>query len=257
MNEYQRTPNENGSTRKRQSRRRFLAVSAGTAIGIGAGPAEEMLSAQTPAPGVLDETTIVLVNGKIHTFDAANSIVNTVTIRHNRIVSVGGPAPKAGPGVRIINLRGRTVVPGLVEPHIHIVSLGNRPGYHTILENTTSIREVQEALAARRKDAPEGAWIRADQARSLALQGHRDEALAILEDLQRRRPNDYVDAYHLALLLEALGRREEAFKELERAYEENSYALLFSALDAKADPFRSDSRFERLQGRMLRAPTAA
>jgi imidazolonepropionase-like amidohydrolase len=138
MNEYQRTPNENASTRKRQSRRRFLAVSAGTAIGIGAGPAEEMLSAQTPAPGVLDETTIVLVNGKIHTFDAANSIVNTVTIRHNRIVSVGGPAPKAGPGVRIINLRGRTVVPGLVEPHIHIVSLGNRPGYHTILENTTS-----------------------------------------------------------------------------------------------------------------------
>jgi predicted amidohydrolase YtcJ len=47
----------------------------------------------------------------------------------------------------------------LVEPHIHIVSLGNRPGYHTILENTTSIREVQEALAARRKDVPDGAWI--------------------------------------------------------------------------------------------------
>jgi predicted amidohydrolase YtcJ len=39
------------------------------------------------------------------------------------------------------------------------VSLGNRPGYHTILENTNSIREVQEALTARRKDVPEGAWI--------------------------------------------------------------------------------------------------
>jgi hypothetical protein len=51
------------------------------------------------------------------------------------------------------------VVPGLVEPHIHIVSLGNRPGYHTILENTTSLREVQDALAARRKNAPAGAWI--------------------------------------------------------------------------------------------------
>jgi predicted amidohydrolase YtcJ len=51
------------------------------------------------------------------------------------------------------------VVAGLVEPHIHIVSLANRPGYHTILENTASIREIQEALAARRKDVPAGAWI--------------------------------------------------------------------------------------------------
>jgi predicted amidohydrolase YtcJ len=37
--------------------------------------------------------------------------------------------------------------------------LANRPGYHTILENTTSIREIQEALAARRKDVPAGSWI--------------------------------------------------------------------------------------------------
>ncbi len=145
--------------RKVQSRRRFLAMSAGTAVAAGAGPATTVLSGQTAAPGVLDETTIALVNGRIHALDTANTIVNTVTIRHNRIIAVGGPAPKAGPGVRIINLGGRTVVPGLVEPHIHIVSLGNRPGYHTILENTTSIREVQQELSGRRKDAPQGAWI--------------------------------------------------------------------------------------------------
>jgi len=51
------------------------------------------------------------------------------------------------------------VVPGLIEAHVHIVSLANRPGYHTILENTTSIKEVQEALAARRKEVPDGQWI--------------------------------------------------------------------------------------------------
>ena len=50
-------------------------------------------------------------------------------------------------------------MPGIIEGHIHIVSLANRPGYHTILENTTSIREIQEALAARRKSVPEGQWI--------------------------------------------------------------------------------------------------
>jgi predicted amidohydrolase YtcJ len=40
-----------------------------------------------------------------------------------------------------------------------MVSLANRPGYHTILENTSSIREVQEVLAARRKEVPAGQWI--------------------------------------------------------------------------------------------------
>jgi predicted amidohydrolase YtcJ len=148
----------NQADQKRRSRRRFL-VGAGTAVAMGAGPGALDLPGQTPPLEVLDETTTVLVNGKIHTVDSASTVANSITIRHNRIVAVGGSPPKAGRGVRVINLGGRTVVPGLIEPHIHIVSLGNRPGYHTILENTTSIREVQDALAARRKDVPAGAWI--------------------------------------------------------------------------------------------------
>ena len=146
---------------RRSSRRGFLArAGAAAAIGAGmeAGPAAVSLSGQNRA-ATTGDTTIALVNGKIHTMDAAATVANSVTIHNGRFVAVGGPRPKAGTGVRVIDLRGHTVVPGLVEPHIHIVSLGNRPGYHTILENTTSIREVQEALAARRKDAPAGAWI--------------------------------------------------------------------------------------------------
>jgi predicted amidohydrolase YtcJ len=147
---------------KEQSRRRFLAISAGAPAVIGAaigvGPAATVLSGQSSAT-VGDEITLALVNGKIHTMDEGNTVASSVSIRNGRFVSVGGPRPKAGPALRVIDLRGRTVVPGLVEPHIHIVSLGNRPGYHTILENTNSIREVQEALASRRKEVPEGAWI--------------------------------------------------------------------------------------------------
>ncbi len=139
--------------RNRSSRRRFLASAAALA-----GPAAVLSQAQNAAP-LPDEITLALVNGKIHTVDAADTVVNTVTIRNGRFRTVGGRPPKAGPNVRIIDLHGRTVTPGLVEPHIHIVSLANRPGYHTILENTTSIREIQEALAARRKDVPAGAWI--------------------------------------------------------------------------------------------------
>ena len=140
---------------KGQSRRRFFGTSLAATAVMGAGPAAIVLSGQN----LPDEETLVLTNGKIHTLDAKSTIATTVTIRNGRFITVGGKAPTAKAGVRVINLRGRTVVPGLVEPHIHSVSLGNRPGYHTILENTTSIREVQEALAATRKIAPEGAWI--------------------------------------------------------------------------------------------------
>jgi predicted amidohydrolase YtcJ len=141
------------------SRRRFLSTSAAAAAALGAGPASNVLSAQAPAAAAGDEVTLALVNGRIHTSAAKDTEVNTVVIRNGRFVAVGGAAPAAAANVRVIDLRGRTVVPGLIEPHIHIVSLGNRPGYHTILENTTSIREIQEALAARRKEVPDGAWI--------------------------------------------------------------------------------------------------
>jgi len=148
-----------GKPAQKQSRRRFLATTAGAAGAIGAGPSAAVLSAQNPAAAAPEDITLALVNGRIHTLDAGDTVATTLTIRNGRFVTVGGRPPKAGPGVRVIDLRGRTVVAGLVEPHIHIVSLANRPGYHTILENTTSIREIQEALAARRKDVPAGAWI--------------------------------------------------------------------------------------------------
>ena len=100
---------------KGQSRRRFLAMSAGATAAIGAaveaGPAAVVLSGQNPATNVAEEITLALVNGRIHTMDAGNTVATTVTIRNGRFVAVGGPRPKAGPTVRVIDLRGRTVVP--------------------------------------------------------------------------------------------------------------------------------------------------
>src|SRR2546423_12146294 len=90
--------------------------------------------------------------------DGRDTVVNTVSIRNGRFVAVGSRA-SGGTSTKVIDLKGRTAVPGLVEPHVHSVSLANRPGYQTILENTASIRDMQEALAARRKSVPDGQWI--------------------------------------------------------------------------------------------------
>ena len=115
----------------------------------------------------------------------------------------------------------------------------------------------EEALAQYRLASalsPDILWIRADQARCLAVQGQIEAATVILADLQRIRETRYVDAHHMAMLLDAMGRRDEAFRELERAYEESSYALLFAGLDAKADGLRSDPRFALLERKAVAVP---
>ena len=148
------------------SRRRFFEATAGTAIGAAAVGADAGFGAQAPAaagqpaaPSAAGDEELVLTNGRIHTMDARDTVVRTVTVRNGRIAAAGSDPPARRGPRRVVDVRGRTVVPGLIEPHVHIVSLANRPGYHTILENTHSIREVQEALAARRKDVPAGQWI--------------------------------------------------------------------------------------------------
>jgi predicted amidohydrolase YtcJ len=143
------TQHKNKDTPMSFSRRDFLWTGTSAALALGVGSAPSLL-AQTA------DESIALINGRIHTLDASDTVAQSVVIRNGKFVSVNGEVPA---GVRVIDLAGKTVVPGLVEPHIHTVSLANRPGYHTILENTNSIREIQEALAARRRETPEGAWI--------------------------------------------------------------------------------------------------
>jgi len=141
----------------RPTRRQFLggAGAIGAAIATAANQATGLAQAQAP-PAPAGDT--LLTNGRIHTLDGTSRVVRSVLIHNNRIAAVGDRLDRPA-GARVIDLKGRTVVPGLVEPHVHIVSLANRPGYHTILENTASLKEVQQALAARRKSVPEGQWI--------------------------------------------------------------------------------------------------
>jgi tetratricopeptide (TPR) repeat protein len=101
--------------------------------------------------------------------------------------------------------------------------------------------------------APDMPWIRAAEARCLAKFGRSSEASDILAHLQQNRDNDYIDAYQVAFLLEALGRRDEAFQEFERAYQERSTALAWLDLDTKSDPLRNDPRFAALRDRVSAA----
>jgi predicted amidohydrolase YtcJ len=147
--------------KNRLSRRQLLgaglAAAASSISGIAARVAAAQRAGAGPASAPPDQ--IVLINGRIHTMDRNNTVVQTVSIRNGRFSAVGGTAPRPGAGIRMIDLKGRSVVPGIIDNHNHIVLMGNRPGYHTPLENAHSIKDVQEIIAARAREIPRGAWI--------------------------------------------------------------------------------------------------
>jgi DNA-binding winged helix-turn-helix (wHTH) protein len=134
-----------------------------------------------------------------------------------------------------------------LHPYQHM----GRAHYAQALEATG---QIEEALAQHRLVcvmSPDLPWLHALEAGCLGRNGRQAEATAILADLQRIRETEYVDAYYIALLLEALGRRDAAFEELQRALEESSATLFMLNVDSRMDGLRKDARFKRLQRRLF------
>jgi predicted amidohydrolase YtcJ len=101
---------------------------------------------------------VVLYNGRILTVDRAFSVAQAVAIRGERFIAVGDDATVralAGPATRQVDLRGRTVIPGLIDSHLH--NAGGGPGVD--LSRVRSIDELLAAVAARTKNAAPGELI--------------------------------------------------------------------------------------------------
>ncbi|KAK0629471.1 amidohydrolase family-domain-containing protein [Bombardia bombarda] len=109
--------------------------------------------------------SIILFNGQIHTMDGSNKVVSVISIKDGKIVYVGDSRTDAlrqgslSPSPRLVDLKGRTVVPGLIDCHNHIVLFGNRPGYHTPLENAYSIADVQATYRNRASGVPTSSFV--------------------------------------------------------------------------------------------------
>ncbi len=106
------------------------------------------------------EDAFVLENGKIYTFDKHNSVVSAVRIEDNKIVEIGKRVDKKD--ARVINLKGRTVIPGMVENHVHFVRMGNLVGYDTReLETAFKVSDAQKIIKDKAKKVPSGEFITA------------------------------------------------------------------------------------------------
>ncbi|KAI0017584.1 amidohydrolase family-domain-containing protein [Xylariomycetidae sp. FL0641] len=107
---------------------------------------------------------LILSNGQIHAMDARNRTHSVLAIRGGEIVYAGDSEDAAsamfGVAPRTVDLRGRVAVPGLIDSHNHVVLLGNRPGYHTPLENAYSLADVQRTYRQRAgAGVPPGSFV--------------------------------------------------------------------------------------------------
>jgi len=114
------------------------------------------------APAWAQAPDTVLVNGKVVTLDARSTTQEAIAVRDGRIIAVGTTADirkLAGPATRVIDVRGRTVIPGLIDSHLHAIRAAL--SFSTEV-NWIGARSLEEALgrirAASRTMKP-GSWL--------------------------------------------------------------------------------------------------
>jgi tetratricopeptide (TPR) repeat protein len=126
-----------------------------------------------------------------------------------------------------------------------------RSHYGQALELAGRFDEALEQYRMACMMAPDLARLRAEEAACLARCGRTDEAAAILRELHERSQTEYIDSYHFAIILDALGMREEALLRLENAAAENSPSLFLLEVDPRLNGLRNSPRFKRLRNQLF------
>ena len=106
------------------------------------------------------EAEMLLVNGTIYTFDANNSVVQAVATNGGRIVGIGttDELKQRYHARAITDLQGKTVMPGFIDGHCHVLNEGSR--LHNLdVTGATSQQQIAGLVAARVQQFRPGQWV--------------------------------------------------------------------------------------------------
>ena len=198
---------KNDSLMRAVSRRRFL-------YGAGAVMGSALLGCSRSPEQAADAAITLFENGIVLPVDAGFSECNALAIAGNRIVAVGNRADVVAaigrPGT-VVDLGGRTVLPGFIEPHMHfalMAGMGDWPDIGPFVhENTADALAALKAIAER---TPAGQWVVARQFDPSLQVGPAMLTTRELDEVSRDKPVFVLNASgHLAYcnsrLLEAAG----------------------------------------------------
>ena len=133
----------------------------------------------------------IFFNGKIVTVDETFSIAEAIAVRGDRIQDVGPTArirQLAGPETILVDLKGRTVIPGLCDSHVHAPAASLYEFDHPIPEMDT-VADVLKYVAARAELLPDGDWI---VVRQVFITRLRDQRYPTRKELDAASPNNPV-----------------------------------------------------------------
>ena len=143
------------------------------------------LAAQRPAAAPAD---LIVTNARIYTVDDAHPLVSALAVRDGRIQFVGSEREALslrGPSTQMVDARGKTVIPGIVDAHAHLLGLGYSLA-NVRLADTRSYDQVIERVVARLASVPAGRWI---QGRGWDQNKWGDTRFPTHEALSRVTPN--------------------------------------------------------------------
>src|SRR5262245_50525059 len=135
---------------------------------------------------------------------------------------------------------------------LHPYILVGRCYYAQALEYSGNLEEALREYRTACTMLPGLIWLRVLECACLSKSGRKNDALSILSEIERTRQTEYIDAYYMALLYDALGMRDRAFAELDRAVKEGSITLCLLDVDPKIDALRADPRFDELRRKVFR-----
>ncbi len=113
-------------------------------------------------PEVVRYADVVLVNGKVVTVDKNFSVQEAVAIRDGKILAVGTTSnirSLAGDQTKVVDLKGRTVIPGLIDSNMHFLRAGFTWVREVRLDQARSVREILGLIEKRASQVKPGDWI--------------------------------------------------------------------------------------------------
>jgi predicted amidohydrolase YtcJ len=105
----------------------------------------------------------IFINGKFHTVDKSNPVASAVAIKDGRFVAVGSledALRHRGEATDVIDLNGRTVIPGLNDSHIHIIRGGLMYNLELRWEGVPSVADALRMLKEQAERTPNPQWVR-------------------------------------------------------------------------------------------------
>src|SRR5262245_34790757 len=121
-----------------------------------------LVSATWSATVFAQSADTILTNGKIVTVDDQFRTVQALAIQGGRIVATGGNdevQKLKGPATRLIDVQGRTVIPGLIDNHAHYMRAAEYWHREVRLDGVTSRKLALEMIAAKAKASAPGEWV--------------------------------------------------------------------------------------------------